>query len=246
MKNRKPGLTWLTSSEKQRIWAIAYLGKQLNNKANKKNEEISESTKKLISNLDNRSTLEQLIHIGERLERDNYGPALINRMRNAWRQRAYSSSDKGRKAHLIKLPTETDKKLNEIAKSEKTNKTDIIIKLIEDSKNLHSNYTTALKIKEKIIKKLSTELKEEKAARRKTKEVAIALLTELSRKCAEAELITKGLSLLPPEKQKAELEAAIENYKNHLTKAINNASRFNVKMSDLNLGPLTLTIRLIN
>ncbi|HFQ7112514.1 TPA: hypothetical protein ACHTOO_001359 [Pseudomonas aeruginosa] len=236
MKTRTFGLSWLGTSEKHRTWAINYLIKK------RGDAEIGDSINSLLNKLTKESSRDELIHIGEKLERESYGQEFIKKMRNAWRQRDYSSSKKGIKAHLIKFPSDIDKKLSEIAKSEKTNKTDILIKLIEQSKELQSRHTTALEINKQALKKTTNELKEEKQLRKGISETASEIISELSEKLANAELILNGWRLLAPDQQKASLEKKANEIKKKYIKKLNKPKTFKVKMGDLYLGPLELII----
>lgn len=238
MKTRTFGLSWLGTSEKHRTWAINYLVKK------RGDTEIGDSINRMFKQLTKESSRDELIHIGERLESESYGQDFIKKMRNAWRQRDYSSSKKGIKAHLIKLPSDIDKKLNEIANSEKTNKTDTLIKLIEQSKELHSIHITALEINKQVLKKTTKELKEEKQLRKRISKTASEIISELSEKLANAELILNGGKLLTPDQQKASLEQIANEIKQKYIKELNKSKTFKAKISDLNLGPLELIISL--
>lgn len=126
------------NSQKQQQWAHDYL-----------------QGKNLIEQKYTPSTHEELLRIGEDLERSRAGSATIQRMRNAWRQMEYRAPGKGRKACTFKLKTEAKKVLASLAKKNSTNETDMLSILISDAAGAHAGLKVQLdKLQEK-TKKLS-------------------------------------------------------------------------------------------
>lgn len=140
MNRRAPGLTWLDSNDhKQRNWAHKYLQKK---------GEIDQQYRS--------STSDQLLQIGEKLERSREGILILGQMGDAWRQAKCTASDKdkGRKTYAFKLKIDVKKELAWLAKKNKVTAADMLGRLISGELDAHVRFETRLNEEKKKRKEL--------------------------------------------------------------------------------------------
>lgn len=116
MRQRSRGLEWIDKNDyPQQTWAYEYLQR-----------------KGRIDREYRSSTYEYLLREGRNLEKSDAGQSLLDKMKNAWRQKKYRSPDKGRKACTFKLETGVKKELSSLARRNRTNETSLLTTLISD------------------------------------------------------------------------------------------------------------------
>jgi hypothetical protein len=129
MNQRAPGLTWLDRNDpKQQKWAHQYLQRK---------GEIDQQYS---------STIEQLLQIGEKLERSREGILILGKMRGTWRKVKSNASDKDkdRKTYAFKLKIDVKKDLAWLAKKNKITAADMLGRLISDERGAYVRFEEKL------------------------------------------------------------------------------------------------------
>ncbi len=187
MKQRSPGLTWLDRKDpKQQIWAHEYLQKK---------GQIDQQYRS--------STSDQLLQIGEKLERSREGILILGQMNNAWRQTKCTVSDrnKDRKAYAFKLNIEVKKDLTWLAKRNKVTAAEMLSRLISGELDAHVRFETTLNEEKKAHKELlrnsrnnTAQYKESNRTLRELLEVSIARLCRSEILLEDAALSTESFT----------------------------------------------------
>jgi len=179
MRQKSFGLEWLDrNSLKQQEWARQYL------------QRGGHILQRFAS-----STHEDLLLVGERLERSRDDRATIQRMRNAWRQVEYRAPNKGRKAYTFKLKAETKKELARLARKNDTNETDMLCKLIADGVAANTRLSKQLKDTNETIRKMKELYTEEKRRLTGTSNDLMAYFELSAQLLCRDEVLLKGASI---------------------------------------------------
>lgn len=170
MNRRSPGLTWLDrNNPKQLNWAHKYLQRK---------GEIDQKYRS--------STSDQLLQIGEKLERSREGILILGQMRDAWRKVKSNASDndKGRKTYAFKLKIDVKKELAWLAKKNKVTAAEMLGRLISGELDAHVRFETRINEEKKTHKELLKNSRNNTAQCRETNRTLRELLdVSIARLC---------------------------------------------------------------
>lgn len=129
MRKKSFGLEWLDKHDlQQQLWAHRYL-----------------QGKGWIDPNFTSSMHKDLLRVGEKLARSRDDQAIIEKMKNAWRQKRYRAPHNGRKACTYKLKTEVKRELSTLARQNRTNETSMLSTMIYDESQAHAKLKEQLK-----------------------------------------------------------------------------------------------------
>ncbi|WP_282412915.1 hypothetical protein [Pseudomonas sp. PS01299] len=165
MRKKSFGLEWLDKHDlQQQLWAHRYL-----------------QGKGWIDPNFTSSMHKDLLRVGEKLARSRDDQAIIEKMKNAWRQKRYRAPHNGRKACTYKLKTEVKRELSTLARQNRTNETSMLSTMIYDESQAHAKLKEQLKQLKDQLSASKEEINKHKQANKTLMDLLKSSVAALSR-----------------------------------------------------------------